>query len=70
MTWTLFPKDRTEPSETARYTVTYTEFHPCVRPDRRKAHKTTVKGHAAYRATVEAIRASGGTVSRVDQRGR
>lgn len=69
MSWSLFG-DRTPPSETARYTVTYTEFHPCVRPERRRSHKTTVTGHAAYKATAQAIRESGGTVVRVDQRGR
>lgn len=68
--WKLFPRTTEPPSETAQYTITFAEFHPCVRPDRRPSKSTTVRGHAAYKATAEAVRHSGGTVLRVVQRGR
>lgn len=68
--WTLFPKDKTAPSETASYTITYVEFHPCVRPDRRPSKSVTVRGHRAAQATRQALRDGMATVVRVQQRGR
>ena len=68
MGWTLFPKDRTTPSETARYTITYQTANPWF--DTGKVHKTTVRGHSNLRATREAIRACGQVVVGVTQSGR
>lgn len=69
MSWTLFPKHE-PPSETARYTVEYVEFHPCVRPDRLPTKTITVRGYRARGTTVAAVKAAGGRVLGVTQRGR
>lgn len=69
MPWSLFG-DGTTPSRTAKYEITYSEFHPCVRPERRPSKRVTVKGHDAYKATAQAIRDSGGKIVNVKQRGR
>lgn len=68
MSWSLF--DRTPPSETARYTIKFVPFHPCVRRERRHTQTVRVVGDRAAREMRQQIRAAGGEVVRCDRRGR
>lgn len=70
MAWTLFPKDKTPPSETAEYSITYAPFHPCVRAPWTRSTTVRVRGYRNRQTTVQAIKASGGQVVKVTQRGR
>lgn len=64
MPWSLFP--RPEPDDPkARFVITHTPFHPGFRPHMLASTKTRVTGTAEKRATVRAIKESGGRISEI-----